>query len=380
MVAVPAALLAACGGSSSEVGLELTPLDTSPPTTSTTIPTSGPTATTAVGPATSTDGAPTTIAPLMKWTEATFNLAGLASDCGSVAIDTRPGQDMMIAFVNTHGLYSAPAGGSEWTPIGAGGDKVDNRMTQILADPTSPETFWESGSYGKGVFRTDDNGASFQALGDVEHVDYMSIDFSDPERSTILAGGHESAKVHRSKDGGKTWDELPGLPADVGFTSSPYLIDANTFLVGSYNGPGSGVYRSTDAGTTWEKVFDGAVVGPVIDTAGKLRMLRQNGEGVITSTDGGVTWTQKTGGGVLSRQAVEIVPLPDGSIASWSAQRVVVSSDDGETWRGQGPALPYEPMGLAYSTTGTFFVYRWECDFNTNNDVDANTVLRLDPA
>ena len=44
---------------------------------------------------------------------------------------------------------------------------------------------------------------------------------------------------------------LAGLPADVGFTSSPYVIDANTFLVGSYQGPGSGVYRSTDAGQTW---------------------------------------------------------------------------------------------------------------------------------
>ena len=159
------------------------------------------------------------------------------------------------------------------------------------------------------------------------------------------------------------------------------MIDANTFLVGSYNGPGSGMYRSTDAGATWEKVFDGPVLGPVIDTAGKLRWLRQNGEGVITSTDGGVTWTSKTGGGVLSRQAVELVGLPDGSIASWTAQRVVVSNDDGVTWRGQGPAAPYEPKGLAYSTTGTFYVvHAGTCDSNTDNPVDPDTILRLDPA
>ena len=111
-------------------------------------------------------------------------------------------------------------------------------MTQILADPDEPRRRSGSpGSYGShGVFRTDDNGATFRALGDVEHVDYMSIDFTDPDRSTILAGGHESSTVHRSKDGGATWDELPGLPADIGFTASPYVIDANTFLVGSYNG------------------------------------------------------------------------------------------------------------------------------------------------
>ena len=153
-------------------------------------------------------------------------------------------------------------------------------MTQILADPTSPaQTFWESGSYGThGVFRTDDNGATFHALGDVQHVDYISIDFTDPADRRSWPAVTSRPSVHRSKDGGATWDELPGLPADVGFTSSPYVIDANTFLVGSSNGPGSGVYRSTDAGASWEKVFDGAVVGPVIDTAGKLRMLRQNGK------------------------------------------------------------------------------------------------------
>ncbi len=384
LLTVPIVVVVACGGSSPEKGLELSPLDTSPPTTSTTIPTSAGAVTTAPGPGTSTDTTPTTTPVPMQWVEATFNLAGLKSDCGNVSIESRPGQDMMIAFVNTHGLYSSPAAGDQWTPLGAsGGDTIDNRMAQIVADPdpAKAQTFWESGSYGThGVFRTDDNGATFHALGNVRHVDYISIDFTDPERSTILAGGHEAPIVNHTTDGGATWDQLPGLPADVGYTSSPYVIDANTFLVGSYNGAGSGVYRSTDAGQTWQKVFEGPVVGPVIDTAGKLRMLRQNGEGVITSTDGGLTWTQNTGNGALSRQAVELTALPDGAIASWSAQRVIVSNDDGRTWQSASPATPYEPFGVAYSTTGTFFVYKWYCDFNTSNPVDPNLILRLDPA
>ncbi len=47
LLVVPAILLVACGGSSPEAGLELSPLDTSPPTTSTTLPTSAPVTTTA---------------------------------------------------------------------------------------------------------------------------------------------------------------------------------------------------------------------------------------------------------------------------------------------------------------------------------------------
>jgi hypothetical protein len=377
-------VLVACGGSSAESGLELTPLDTSPPTTTTTIPTSSPTVTTPGVPGSSTPATPTTAAPAMKWTEVAGNLAGLKSDCGNIAIESRPGQDMMIVFVNLHGLYSAPASSDQWTPLGSGGgDKVDNRMTQILADPdpANAQTFWEAGIYSAhGVFRTDDNGATFRSLGDVEHVDFISIDFNDPARATILAGGHESSKVHRSKDGGETWDDLGGLPGDVGYTSSPYIVDANTYLVGSYNGPGSGVYRSTDAGVSWQKVYDGPVVGAIVDTAGKLRWQEQKGAGVITSTDGGATWTHKSGAGVLSSQADGLVPLPDGSIASWSPRGVVVSTDDGQTWQRRGPNTPYEPMGLAYSSTGTFFVNRWECDFNSDNQIGPDSILRLDPA
>jgi photosystem II stability/assembly factor-like uncharacterized protein len=373
---VPAVALVACGGGSSPgSGLELTPLDTSPPTTS-----SGSTATTAGPGAPTTAGGPTTVAPPMAWNSAAFNLVGLSSDCGNVSIVARPDQDLVISFVNTHGLFSMPSAGTEWAEFGRGGEAINNRMAQLVVDPANPEVLWESGPYGWGIFRSDDNGASFRHLGDLQHVDHISIDFNDPERRTILAGGHESTTVWRSTDAGRTWEQLGGLPADAGFTASPYLIDANTYLVGSYNGASAGVYRSTDAGATWEQVFSGPVVGPVVDTAGKLRWLRQNGAGVITSTDQGATWTERAGGGVLAHQAGLLLGLPDGSVASWSPQRVVISPDDGQTWRGIGPVLPYEPKGMAYSSTGTFFVSRDECDYNTNNDVNEDSFLRLDPA
>jgi hypothetical protein len=365
----------ACGGASPESTLELSPL----PSTTTTAPL----VTTPVGPATTVPGAPTTTPVAQKWTEVTGNLAGLTSDCGNVSVAARAGEDMMISFVNTHGLYSTTAASDQWTPLGTGGgDPVTNRMNQILADPdpANSQTFWEAGNYGPGVYRTDDNGATFTALGDVEHVDYLSIDFADPERSTMLAGGHESSIVHLSRDAGRTWDQVPGLPADVGFTSSPYVIDANTFLVASYQGAGAGVYRSTDGGDTWTQVYDGPVIGPAIATEGKLRWLLYEGAGVITSTDGGVTWTAKSGGAVVARSATRLVALPDGSIATWADSFVVVSTDDGATWRRFGPATPYTPMGLAYSSTGTFFVFRYECDFNTDNAVDPDSILRLDPA
>jgi photosystem II stability/assembly factor-like uncharacterized protein len=70
-------------------------------------------------------------------------------------------------------------------------------------DPENPNTYWESGIYNDGgVFRTDDGGATFQPLGNVTHIDAVSVDLTDPDRSTLLAGAHEQSVLLRSGDGG----------------------------------------------------------------------------------------------------------------------------------------------------------------------------------
>jgi photosystem II stability/assembly factor-like uncharacterized protein len=95
-------------------------------------------------------------------------------------------------------------------------------------DPENPNTYWESGSYNDGgVFRTDDGGATFQPLGNVTHIDAVSVDLTDPDRSTLLAGAHEQSVLLRSGDGGNTWTDITGgLPNGRGFSSSPLVIDA----------------------------------------------------------------------------------------------------------------------------------------------------------
>ena len=128
-------------------------------------------------------------------------------------------------------------------------------------------------------------------------------------------------------------------------------------------------------------MFDGAVIGPVIDTAGKLRILRQFGEGVITSTDG---W-----GDVDATERQWRVGAPGGRVdaAAGRLDRFVEPAARRRVGRrrqrrggAQGPSLPYEPMGVAYSTTGTFYVNKWTCDFNSTNDVTPDMIMRLEPA
>ena len=75
-------------------------------------------------------------------------LVGLESECGNVTVASQPRADLFLAGIALNGLWSVAPGTSEWTAVGAGGDPIENRMVQLLVDPTNPDRYWESGSYG----------------------------------------------------------------------------------------------------------------------------------------------------------------------------------------------------------------------------------------
>ena len=94
----------------------------------------------------------------------------------------------IIAGIAKQGLWQTTDGGKTWTPLGqgAGSDVIVNRPSRIEYDPTSSDTFWESGIYNSsGVYRTTNGGMTFQHLGIARHNDFVSVDFSDPQRRTM---------------------------------------------------------------------------------------------------------------------------------------------------------------------------------------------------
>src|SRR4051812_17270210 len=94
------------------------------------------------------------------WTNVTANLAGLESDCGNlgfVALKPKPG--VLITGIAKQGLWSSDDGGQSWVQLGKDKDSalLAHRPSSIVFDPDEPTRFWESGIYGHGVFRTDDD-------------------------------------------------------------------------------------------------------------------------------------------------------------------------------------------------------------------------------
>jgi photosystem II stability/assembly factor-like uncharacterized protein len=322
-------------------------------------------------------------APGATWAPVTANLTGMASECGNISlVSARPDRDELIASVSLHGLWST-TGTADWAALGtgAGSAAISNRGSKIVYDPDHPDTFWESGIYnGGGVYRTDDGGQSFRQLGDVAHVDGVSVDLSDPQRQTLLAGLHEQTGLLRSNDGGRTWTKISTtLPPDAGFTTSPFVVDFHTYLVGTNHSDKAGVFRTTDGGATWTQVFQGAVVGqPLLTTTGSLLWVVDGG-GIIASKDAGATWTSAARSGTVDSGAPNLVELPGAMIAAVGSTTIVASPDGGATWQAIGPTLPFRPVGMTYSPSRrAFYIWYFTCSQGGDNAVPANAIMGLD--
>ncbi len=378
------ALVAGCGQSKAPIVFDSGPA-TFPGTTPALSETTTPVTAAATSPV--VDTSPATVGAPVEgpWNNATDGLVGLSSECGNLSLlSVRPDQDTMIVSVAQQGLWES-VDGAVWTRLGTGrgSAKITNRGTVIVYDPLHPATFWESGIYnGGGVYRTDDAGVTFRQLGDLTKTEAVSIDLTDPLRSTLIVTGHEAATFYRSTDGGATWTDLSGsLPPGIGYATGPVVIDGKTYLLGTNTGANSGIFRTADAGASWTKVYPvGAVGRPLIAKSdGAMYWPLDLGQGIIKSTDGGLTWKVVTQLGIVAPAAPQLFELPDGRLGAAGGNLVVLSSDHGSTWNSVGPAMPFTPTGLAFSAfRKAFYAWHVDCDFTTADPIQANQIVRLD--
>jgi hypothetical protein len=324
---------------------------------------------------------PVAATPPAAWVDVTANLAGMPSECGNTSyLGAHPSYDLLLTTVAQHGLWASTDGGTSWKQLWAtaGVQQITNRGSSIVFDPAHVDSWWESGIYnGPGVYRTTDNGMTFTALGNAHHIDSVSVDLSDPQRRTLLAGGHEQKNtVYRSTDGGATWTNVGvSLPAGTNFCTNVLVIDNNTHLVGcsGYAGGTDGVFRTTDGGKTWAPATTAsAASAPLWASDGTIYWTLIYDHGLIKSTDQGRTWTQTIQAGML--HTGRPIELPDGRIVAAGTKTLMVSSDKGVSFKPIGDTLPFAPNTIAYSPyRNAFFIEQFDC----NNAVPANAISRF---
>lgn len=318
-------------------------------------------------------------APDTKWLNVTANLPALAAQFAGnegpgdlTFLSAQPGSSRIIAGVGNAGLFATTDAGKTWTKLGSGNGSAPmaHRPSSIVYDPEDPKLFWESGIYGDGIFRTRDDGLTFERLGDISHNDAISVDFSDPARQLLVAGPHEATqKLFKSTNGGSSWEDIGAkLPAGSSFSTLPFIIDTSTWVVGSAQGPGTwGVFRTTDSGQTFAPVSEEGPVGwPLLASDGGIYWALAGDKGVIVSTDQGATWTKSAPGPVQTFSGGPC-ETPNGKILALGSSHVLATSDQGKSWQEVGEPLPFpggncKTYGFTYSpSTKTLFINHNDC-------------------
>ena len=225
------------------------------------------------------------------------------------------------------GVWKTTDAGVVWTPI-----FDSQRIASIGAlavAPSDPNTIYAGTgepdirtdlSSGNGVYRSTDSGRTWTHIGldDTRQISRIVVDPQDANTVYVGALGHaygpnEQRGVHKSTDGGMHWTKVLDRGPEIGIADlaicagNPKLLFATAWHAyrppwsnyATVDGPGSGLYRSQDAGKTWSPLtgnglpegdWGRAGVDVAPDGQRVYAIISAKKPGLYRSDDGGNTW------------------------------------------------------------------------------------------
>ena len=212
----------------------------------------------------------------------TWRCIGPARGGRVVAVAGDPAEPMVFYFgACAGGIWKTIDGGIYWRCVSdgflgsaaIGAIAVAPSDRNVIYAGTGETEIRLDVSYGDGIYRSTDAGRSWAHAGlrATKHIGRICIHPSNPDIVYVAAlgdvfGPHEERGVFRSRDGGTTWQKVLYRSADAGAVdmamdrTNPRILFAafwetrRSFWNLSSGGPGSGLFRSTDGGDTWEEI------------------------------------------------------------------------------------------------------------------------------
>ncbi len=224
------------------------------------------------------------------------------------------------------GVWKTTNAGVTWTPLT---DKQHfDSVGAIAVAPSEPSVVYVGTgesclrgniTYGDGMYRTPDGGNTWVHIGleNTEHIARVVVDPRNSNTVLVAAFGHAFGPnpergIYRTTDGGQSWQRVLYVDENTGGIdlsmdpSNPNVVFAALYQARRYpwdfvsGGPGSGLYKSTDGGITWNHLEGhGLPEGPL----GRIGVAVSGGDsnrvyalieakegGLYRSEDAGATW------------------------------------------------------------------------------------------
>jgi photosystem II stability/assembly factor-like uncharacterized protein len=236
------------------------------------------------------------------------------------------------------GVWKSVNGGQNWAPIFD--DQITQSIGSIAVAPSDPSVIYVGSgeanirgnvTIGHGIFVSRDAGKTWKHVWKTKgQIGTMVVHpkNADIAYAAVLGspfGPNADRGVYRTRDGGKTWEQVLKVDADTG--ASDIAIDPNrpaVLYAGMWQarrqpwhlataGKGSGLYRSSDAGDTWEKVEsddlpkgDWGKVGVGIAPSDSMRvyaLIEAKEGGLFRSDDGGASWKRQSAHRALQQRS-----------------------------------------------------------------------------
>jgi photosystem II stability/assembly factor-like uncharacterized protein len=261
----------------------------------------------------------------LKWRNIGPQLAGR-----SIEVTGVPGQpDVYYSGQAGGGLWKTTDSGHTWAPV-TDGQISSQSVGAVAVCQANPNVVYIGGGdtdphgdmvAGDGVYKSTDAGKTWKHLGlaDTQMIGKIVIDPANCDRVYVAAVGHlfgsnTERGVFRSTDGGTTWHRVLYVNSQTGSVdmsmdpSNPNVIYATTWQVYRNfwtlddGGPGSGLYKSTDGGSTWTNLTPrfglpaGTPIGKVgvsvspADPSRVYALVEARDGGLFRSDDAGATW------------------------------------------------------------------------------------------
>jgi photosystem II stability/assembly factor-like uncharacterized protein len=201
---------------------------------------------------------------------------------GAVGVPTQP--NVFYIGVNNGGVWKTDDYGRTWKPIfdeaptGSVGDiAVSPSQPQVIYVGTGEGLHRPDLSVGDGIFKSTDGGKTWAHVGlaDVQQAGRLIVHPTNPDIVFVGGLGHpygpnEERGVFRTTDGGRTWQKVFYINHNTGAIqvefdpANPQIIFADMWEHregpwenASFSGPNSGLYKSTDGGDTWRRLSQG---------------------------------------------------------------------------------------------------------------------------